>query len=152
MEMANTQCSYYRNELHGSPVVRNCRMPNYDYCTFFIITLISMNLHYRRNIKYPIVLETVARRKPILVSISRFDCQERRLNKNHSCMTNLMNSTNPIWLPNSIEMFNLLACKAHNDPMSTRMASTLGSYHKNELYISPVARNRWLHKYNYWAF
>ena len=43
MEMASTQGSYYENELYGSPVVRNFRMPNYDYWTFLIITLISMN-------------------------------------------------------------------------------------------------------------
>ena len=43
MEMASTQGSYYENELYGSPVVRNCRMPNYDYWAFFIITLINKN-------------------------------------------------------------------------------------------------------------
>ena len=32
------------------------------------------------------------------------------------------------------------------------MASTLGSYHKRELYVNPVARNRWVPYYNYWAF
>ena len=32
------------------------------------------------------------------------------------------------------------------------MASTLGSYQKNELYVSPVARNRWVPDYNYWSF
>ena len=36
--------------------------------------------------------------------------------------------------------------------MNTEMASTLGSYHENELYVSPVARNRWVPNYNYWAF
>ena len=43
MEMASTQGSYDENELYRSPVVRNCRMPNYDYWKFFIITLISIN-------------------------------------------------------------------------------------------------------------
>ena len=43
MEMASTQGSYYENELYGSPVVRNCRMPNYGYWAFFMITLISIN-------------------------------------------------------------------------------------------------------------
>ena len=43
MEMTSTQGSYYKNELYGSPVVRNCRMPNYDYWEFFIITLINLN-------------------------------------------------------------------------------------------------------------
>ena len=36
--------------------------------------------------------------------------------------------------------------------MNTEMANTLGSYHKNELYVSPVARNSWVPNYNYWAF
>ena len=43
MKMASTQGSYYENELYGSRVVKNCRMPNYDYWTFFMITLISIN-------------------------------------------------------------------------------------------------------------
>ena len=30
-EMASTQGSFYENELYGSPVVKNYRMPNYDY-------------------------------------------------------------------------------------------------------------------------
>ena len=36
--------------------------------------------------------------------------------------------------------------------MNTEMTITLGSYHKNELYVSPVARNRWVPNYNYLAF
>ena len=32
------------------------------------------------------------------------------------------------------------------------MASTLGFYHKNELYGSPVAKGRWMPNYNYQAF
>ena len=36
--------------------------------------------------------------------------------------------------------------------MNTEMASTLGSYHKNELYVSPVAKNCRVPNYNYWAF
>ena len=28
--------------------------------------------------------------------------------------------------------------------MNTEMASTLGSHHKNELYVFPVARNHWV--------
>ena len=43
MEMASTQGSYYKNELYGSPIIRNCRMRNYDYWAYFIITLISIN-------------------------------------------------------------------------------------------------------------
>ena len=43
MEIASTQGSYYKIELYGTPVVRNCRMPNFDYRTFFIITLIIIN-------------------------------------------------------------------------------------------------------------
>ena len=36
--------------------------------------------------------------------------------------------------------------------MNIEMVSTLGSYQTNELYVSPVARNRWVPNYNYWAF
>ena len=43
MEMASTEGSYYKNELYGAPVVKNCRMPNYDYWVFIIINLISIN-------------------------------------------------------------------------------------------------------------
>ena len=43
MEMASTQGSYYKHELYGFPVVRNCLMPDFDYWEFFIITLIGMN-------------------------------------------------------------------------------------------------------------
>ena len=43
MEMASTQGSYCENELYGSPVVKNRRMPNYDCWPFFIITLININ-------------------------------------------------------------------------------------------------------------
>ena len=32
------------------------------------------------------------------------------------------------------------------------MTSMLGSYHKNEFYVSPVAKNRWVPNYNYWTF
>ena len=41
--MASTQGSYNKNELYGSPFVENCQMPNYDYWSFFLITLISIN-------------------------------------------------------------------------------------------------------------
>ena len=34
---------YDINDLHRSPGVRNCRMPNYNYWAFFIINLISIN-------------------------------------------------------------------------------------------------------------
>ena len=36
--------------------------------------------------------------------------------------------------------------------MNTEMASAQGSYSKSELYVYPVARNRWVPDYNYWAF
>ena len=36
--------------------------------------------------------------------------------------------------------------------MKTEFASTPGFYHKNELYGSPVAKDRWVPNYNYWAF
>ena len=36
--------------------------------------------------------------------------------------------------------------------MNTEMASTQGSNRKTELYVYPVARNRWVLDYNYWAF
>ena len=35
--------------------------------------------------------------------------------------------------------------------LNTEMTSTLDSYHKNELYVSPVARNRWVPNHNYWT-
>ena len=34
--------------------------------------------------------------------------------------------------------------------MKTEMAR--GFNHKNELYGSPVAKDRWMHNYIYWAF
>ena len=43
-----------------------------------------------------------------------FDCQGRRLNENEN--ENVWPLLiNPIWLPNSIDIFNLWACKAHNE-------------------------------------
>ena len=36
--------------------------------------------------------------------------------------------------------------------MNTEMASMQGSYHKNELYVFPIARNGWVPNYTYWAF
>ena len=35
--------------------------------------------------------------------------------------------------------------------MKTEMASAPGFYKKNELYCSPVAKDRWLPNNNYWA-
>ena len=36
--------------------------------------------------------------------------------------------------------------------MNTEMASTLGCYPINELYVTQVARNRWVPNKNDWAF
>ena len=41
--MVSTVRFYDRNELYGSPDVRNCRMPNFLVWTFFVISLISIN-------------------------------------------------------------------------------------------------------------
>ena len=42
-------------------------------------------------------------------------------------------STNPIWLSNGIEIFNLLAFKAHNEDRNGKYAGLLS---QNELYVS----------------
>ena len=41
--MVSTVRLYDRNELYGSPDVRNCRMPNFLGWAFFVISLISIN-------------------------------------------------------------------------------------------------------------
>ena len=41
--MVSTVRFYDRNELYGSPDVRNCRMPNFLGWAFFVISLISIN-------------------------------------------------------------------------------------------------------------
>ena len=43
LAMVSTVRFYDRNELYGSPDVRNCRMPNFLGSAFFIISLISIN-------------------------------------------------------------------------------------------------------------
>ena len=49
---------YDRNDLHGSPIIRNQRMSNCNsWEHFFIITLISINYCNCRSIKCPLVLE-----------------------------------------------------------------------------------------------
>ena len=86
MEMASTQGSYYKNGLHGSPVVRNWRMRNYDYWAFFKITLININYHERRYVKYTIVLKPYHLGNRFWCLYLGFDCQGRRLNENQACM------------------------------------------------------------------
>ena len=41
--MVSTVRFYDRNELYGSPDVRNCRMPNYLGWEFFVISIIRIN-------------------------------------------------------------------------------------------------------------
>ena len=41
--MVSTVRFYDRNELYGSPDVRNCRMPNFLGWAFVVITLININ-------------------------------------------------------------------------------------------------------------
>ena len=41
--MVSTVRFYDRNELYGSPDVRNCRMPNFLGWAFFVISLININ-------------------------------------------------------------------------------------------------------------
>ena len=41
--MVSTARFYDRNDLYGSPNVRNCRMPNFLGWAFFVISLISIN-------------------------------------------------------------------------------------------------------------
>ena len=41
--MASTLSSYQKNELYVSQVAMNRWVPNYNYWSFLIITLISMN-------------------------------------------------------------------------------------------------------------
>ena len=41
--MVSTVRFYDRNELYGSPDVRNCRMPNFLGWAFFVISIISIN-------------------------------------------------------------------------------------------------------------
>ena len=43
--MVSTVRFYDRNELYGSPDVRNCRMPKFLGWAFFVISLISIHLH-----------------------------------------------------------------------------------------------------------
>ena len=45
MELPSTPGFYHKSELHGSPVVKDRWIPNYNYWEFFIITLIRMNWH-----------------------------------------------------------------------------------------------------------
>ena len=81
------------------------------YRAFFIVTLISINLQNRRNIKYPRVLKPYHLGNRFCCLYLGFDCQGRRLNEISHVWPLLIN---PIWLPNSIDIFNLWACKAHN--------------------------------------
>ena len=42
-KMVSTFGFYDINELHRSPVIRNYRIPNYNYWAFLIINVISLN-------------------------------------------------------------------------------------------------------------
>ena len=85
--MVSTVRFYDINELHRSPVVRNCQTSNYNYWTFFITNLISINWLNCRNITYPIVLEPYYLENQFWCLYLGIHCQGRRLNDNQSCMT-----------------------------------------------------------------
>ena len=96
LKMVNTLGFYDRNELYGSPVVRNCWMPNCNYWAIFIITLISVNKYNRQTIRHPMVLAPSNIERRVWCLYLGFDCQGRRLNEF---------SINPIWRPNSVKNF-----------------------------------------------